>query len=393
MKQAKPVISFQKVSKKYHLQHDRTFKELIPSLLQGKKWASAFWALQNISFQIAKGETVGFIGPNGSGKSTVLKLISQITKPTIGSVAVSGMVSSLIELGAGFHPDLTGRENVYINGLILGMTRKEIDSKFDDIVAFSEIAPFIDEPVKHYSSGMYLRLGFSVAIHTNPDILLVDEILAVGDELFQKKCFRKIRELQRQSVTIVVVSHNLNLLKEYCDRLILLDKGMVCADGSPAVVIGTYETLNYKNIQKGTPLQSDYIKHIQFSLDGKKTDTFIQGGTFTLTCSMTLPKELRRAVLGIAIIDEQGLIITGPNTKSAGVKVENQGRPMAISYTIPSLPLNSGIYYVSVSIYDESLKTCYEYLDKKSVFRVSKKPAVKTAGPIVLQDTWHIQYS
>lgn len=199
-----------------------------------------FWALKGLNLSIHKGEVVGIIGKNGSGKSTLLKLISNIIEPTSGSVEVNGRISSLIEVGAGFHPELTGRENVYFNGAILGMTTREIDDRLEEILAFSEIGSFFDVPVKFYSSGMYVRLAFSVAVHVDPDILIVDEVLSVGDFEFQKKCQNKIREFVDQGKTVLLVSHSLEAIESLCTRAILLDKGKLAIDDKPHEVIQNY---------------------------------------------------------------------------------------------------------------------------------------------------------
>lgn len=231
-------ISIKQVSKLFHRQKQRTFKELIPALVGGKKAVETFWALQNIDLEIKKGETIGIIGPNGSGKSTLLKLIAGVSKPTSGTITVKGRIAPLIELGAGFHPELTGRENVFLNGVILGMSRKEIKEKFKEIIDFAELWDFIDQPVKHYSSGMYLRLAFAVAIHTDPEILLVDEILAVGDESFQKKCFAKIEDLRNSGISIIIVTHSREQIKKYCDTTVLLENGIIIDHGETAKILG-----------------------------------------------------------------------------------------------------------------------------------------------------------
>ena len=234
------VIEFDSVSKRFQLREGRTLREFMPAFLSGRGWSPPFYALHDVSFSVEQGETFGIIGHNGSGKSTLLKLIADVMAPSEGVVRVSGLVSPLIELGAGFHPDMTGRENIFLNASILGMPNRKIGARFSDIVAFSELAEFIDTPVKRYSSGMYVRLGFAVAAHSDPDILLVDEVLAVGDASFQQKCFDKIREFQRQGVTIVLVSHALSLVEQFCHRALLLDHGRVTAEGSPQDVVHRY---------------------------------------------------------------------------------------------------------------------------------------------------------
>jgi len=236
------IIEFQGVTKNFSLQKQKTFKEFLPALFKGEKTVEGFTALDNISFNIKKGEVVGIIGPNGSGKSTILKLIAGVMSPSRGKVKVSGNVSPLIELGAGMHPELTGLENIYLNGAILGLKRKTIDKNLEDIIDFSEIRQFINQPVKHYSSGMYMRLAFSIAIHVHPEILLVDEILAVGDSKFQEKCFKKIEEYKRDSnITIVFVSHNLKQVENFCTRVLYLNDHKILLEGSSKQVIKKYE--------------------------------------------------------------------------------------------------------------------------------------------------------
>lgn len=235
------VIRFQNVTKNFSLLSQKTFKEFIPALIKGEETQKGFTALDNISFEIKKGETVGIIGPNGSGKSTILKLIAGVMSPTFGTVQTQGKISPLIELGAGMHPELTGRENIYLNGAILGLKRKDIDRNIENIIDFSEIREFINQPVKHYSSGMYMRLAFSIAIHVNPEILLVDEILAVGDADFQAKCFKRMEEFKAsENVTTVFVSHSLGQVEKFCTRCLYLNDHHIQFDGPPAEAILRY---------------------------------------------------------------------------------------------------------------------------------------------------------
>ena len=219
------------VTKKFTLHHQRSLKELAIAAVKGRTRTDEFLALDSVSFDVRDGETLALLGYNGSGKSTLLKLISGVMRPDVGQVRVRGRVAGLIEVGAGFHPDLTGRENVFLNGAILGMDEKAVARRFDDIVAFSEIERFIDTEVKYYSSGMFLRLAFAVAVHSDPEIFLVDEILAVGDEPFQKKCLTRIRELSGEGRSLVIVSHDLEMVRGLCERGVLLEKGVLVGDG------------------------------------------------------------------------------------------------------------------------------------------------------------------
>ncbi len=225
-------IEFANVDKYFYLQHQKTIKELVAAIFNQKKTLERVHALKNISFKINKGESVGIIGKNGAGKSTLLKLMAGVSSPTTGSVNISGRISPLIELGAGFHPELNGKENIFLNGVILGMEEKFLIDKFQEIVDFSEIdMKFIYTPVKYYSSGMYMRLAFAVAIFTQPDILLVDEILAVGDTAFQAKCIAKMEEFKKEGVTTLFVSHSMEAVKGFCQRVIYLKEGKVVFDG------------------------------------------------------------------------------------------------------------------------------------------------------------------
>jgi len=235
-----PEIEFRNVSKSFLLRDSRTLRELATSVLSGRGLGHQFFALKDVSFSVRHGETLGIIGRNGSGKSTALKLMAGVTAPTSGEVYVVGRVSPLIELGAGFPPDLTGRENVHLNGSILGMSGREVEEQFQSIVEFAELAEFIDTPVKRYSSGMYGRLGFAVAVHSNPDLLLVDEVLAVGDMFFQQKCLAKMHEFKEKGITIVLVSHSPAMVSSFCDRAIWLDHGQLTAEGPSAEVVAEY---------------------------------------------------------------------------------------------------------------------------------------------------------
>ena len=242
-----PAIELNNVSKVYRRYGGRQFSTLKSAFLQRSivrdlQPSETFQALTDVSFSVPKGATYGVMGRNGSGKSTALKLVAGITKPTSGTVRVEGRISALIELGAGFHPEISGRENVFINGIMLGLTKREIQERFDEIVDFAELREFIDAPVKTYSSGMYMRLGFAVAINVNPDVLLVDEVLAVGDEGFTHKCLDKFAEFKRSNKTILLVTHSLNLIERFCDEALWLDGGRAMSHGDPKRVVGAYLT-------------------------------------------------------------------------------------------------------------------------------------------------------
>ncbi len=235
-----PEIEFRNVTKRFYLKEGRTLREFAQAILTRRAWGDEFKALDDLSFRIERGETLGIVGRNGSGKSTTLKLIAGVTAPSSGKVYVTGRVSPLIELGAGFHPDLTGRENVHLNGSILGMSGREIIEQFDAIVEFAELQDFIDTPVKRYSSGMYVRLGFAVAVHSNPEVLLIDEVLSVGDAFFQEKCLARMHEFQAAGTTIILVSHSAETITNFCNRVMWLDHGRLVADGPARQVVDEY---------------------------------------------------------------------------------------------------------------------------------------------------------
>jgi ABC-type polysaccharide/polyol phosphate transport system ATPase subunit len=264
-------IELTNVTKIYRRYGGRQFSTLKSALFQRSilrdlQPSETFPALTDVSFSVPKGSTFGVIGRNGSGKSTALKLVAGITKPTSGTVAVQGRISALIELGAGFHPEISGRENVFINGIMLGLSKREIQDRFDEIVDFAELREFIDAPVKTYSSGMYMRLGFAVAIHVNPDVLLVDEVLAVGDEGFTHKCLDKFAEFKRSNKTILLVTHSLNLVERFCDAAVWLDNGLKEAEGDPKRVVGAYLT----KVEEGEEalLAATTAKAVQDARDG-----------------------------------------------------------------------------------------------------------------------------
>jgi ABC-type polysaccharide/polyol phosphate transport system ATPase subunit len=239
------VITFENVSKEFKLSKlaIRSLQEIFVNFLNKEtRGRHRFWALKDVNFSVKAGETVGILGANGSGKSTILKLISRIFDPTAGIITISGRLSALLELGAGFHPDLTGRENIYLNGSILGFNRKAMNQKLDSIIEFADIGEFIDVPIRNYSSGMQMRLGFSVAVHVEPEIILVDEVLAVGDYSFQLKCLDKIRQMQRGGVTILFVSHDFEAVERLCSRALWLEDGILQAEGDVADILGQMRT-------------------------------------------------------------------------------------------------------------------------------------------------------
>ena len=400
-------IRFDNVSKKFTLRHERarSFQEAALAFLKGRDNSrEELWALKDVSFAVERGKTVGIIGPNGSGKSTVLKLITRILEPTSGRVVVQGRVSALIELGAGFHPDLTGRENVYLNGSLLGFSRNEMKAKFDRIVEFSELEKFIDVPIKHYSSGMHMRLGFAVAIHVDPDILLIDEILAVGDQAFQNKCLGKIGELKSQGVTIIFVSHDLEAVRNLCDRAIWLEDGNIQQVGQADRVIASYVAavekqleakLEHQNIMVGTPPTRSGMLRIRnvkmVDVEGEPRWTFRSGEPVCIRIMYESTERLERPVFSILIHRSDGVYISSTNTHNVDPfevgPIEGRGE---LVVTVDRLDLYEGDYLLSVSAYVEpdpplwSTPACF--LDKQYKFRMLSSSGAH--GILVLPAKW-----
>lgn len=402
-KSDKTIIQFDCVSKKFIIRREqpRSFQELALSLFRRNDGSrEEFWALRDISFTVERGETVGFIGPNGAGKSTVLKLVSRIIEPTSGRIKVNGRVGALLELGAGFHPDLTGRENVFLNGSILGLSRTDIRRKLDEIIAFAELERFIDVPVKRYSSGMYVRLGFSVAVHTDPEVLLVDEVLAVGDQNFQHKCLERILELQQQGITICFVSHGLETVRRLCSQAIWLDHGVVRAAGDVDDTVSAYlrHAAAEEDARGGATASEDErrwgtggveVVSVSFlDAEGQERRVFRVGEPWTVRLHYRSPERIERPVFGLAVHRNDGLHICGPNTQFASLDipfVEGEGD---VWYRVHCLPLMEGTYYVSVSAHNQTDTVMYDYHDRLYSFKVRQVGKDERYGLVSLSGEW-----
>ena len=316
-----PVVVVDHVSKKYRLYRERNASIKVALMRGGRAKVDVFWALEDVSFQVEEGSTVGLIGENGSGKSTMLKCLAKILRPDKGSVQVTGKMSALLELGAGFHPELSGRENVFLNGAILGLKQKELLARFDDIVDFAGIGQFIDEPVKNYSSGMYVRLGFSVAINVQPDILLVDEVLAVGDEAFQRKCLERFTDLKRDGKTVIIVSHSMGSVVTMCDHVIWFKKGHKMADGKPREVVEAYTGSIVLNEHRPTEHGDRWgsgearIERVEL-LDrfGRQVDRVGSGEPLAVRLWYSASEPVARPVFAVSVQTLQGVVITNPTT-------------------------------------------------------------------------------
>ncbi|QAY74584.1 ABC transporter ATP-binding protein [Agromyces protaetiae] len=356
---APTIVQIQDVSKRFVLHKHKSVKERIVNARSAREHREDFWALRDIDLDIPIGSTVGLVGHNGSGKSTLLKVIGGIIQPTTGSVKRRGRMAALLELGAGFHPDLTGRENVYMNAAILGLTQKQIDTYFDAIVDFSGIEEFIDTQVKFYSSGMYVRLAFAVAVHVDPDLLLVDEVLAVGDEPFQRKCMEKIEQFQREGRTIVVVSHSASQIGRLSDKVVVMDHGRMIFEGPPAdglrVLRFGYEEQERSQARlEGRPVtlnEDASILGISLQADGGTTEAATSGAP----ASLAFDYELRTAqseplVAGIAIETKQGEPLYGLNSGMLDLALPTSVGRHSVDFSFDSLPFGAGAYVIRGSL-------------------------------------------
>lgn len=396
------VIKFEGVSKQFAINKRRStsLQELLMNVVRRKSDLGADYisVLNNVSFEIKTGETVALIGPNGTGKSTTLKLISSIVYPSTGQIEVNGRIGALLELGAGFHSDLSGRENIYLNGAVLGLNRARINQKMDEIIAFSELERFIDMPVKHYSSGMYMRLGFSIAINTDPDILLVDEVLSVGDAAFQRKCLERIHTLKKQGVTILLVSHSLGDVRKVCSRSIWMEKGNIIEDGKTEDVVEKYvwhslgdngAIKNMVDQRKG--VGTVQIEHFRIlNQDHQEKDIFETGDTFIGEMHYIAFQRIENPVFGLGIHRSDGTHISGPNTKFAGYDIPFVEGKGTVRFTIPRLSLLGGTYYVSLSASDWSGTEMFDYHEQMYPFKVL--PSTKEQyGCVSLFGVWSME--
>ncbi|HYS92173.1 MAG TPA: ABC transporter ATP-binding protein [Candidatus Acidoferrales bacterium] len=330
-----------------------------------------FWALRDITFSLKRGEVLGLVGPNGAGKSTLLKILSRVTVPTSGSFVVHGRLGALIEIGAGFHPELTGRENIGLNGVILGMSRREIQSKFDRIVAFAELERFIDTPIKYYSSGMQMRLGFAVAAHTDPDVLLIDEILAVGDASFQVKCSNKLAELKEQDKTIILCSHSLSSITDHAKTVLWVDGGRVRMLGEADAVVDAYlehvtaamsaeeETAHAAEVAAGQGLATI---HQVVTMDGAEQPQtrFDRGDRVLIDITYSAIQPLPGAVFGVSVHDIQGHPLGGVVTDPDSMKITAPVERGVLRLTLDPTLFNRGAYTLNVHIFDPKVKRYYD---------------------------------
>jgi ABC-2 type transport system ATP-binding protein len=345
------VIEVEKLSKRFVIRKDKSIKERIVNAALSRRHREDFWALCDVDLSIASGTTVGLIGPNGSGKSTLLKAIGGIIQPTSGTVRRRGRLAALLELGAGFHPDLTGRDNVYLNAAILGLTRAQTDQHFDAIVDFSGIEKFIDTQVKFYSSGMYVRLAFAVAVHVDPDVLLVDEVLAVGDEPFQRKCMDRIKTFQREGRTIVLVTHALEQVVDICNRAVVLEHGRVVADGTAREATKVLradfdEQTTTEMASKGPGSRARVIAVQPLTSDGRPVLQPVPDEDLVVRVTVEADEPLENWVLGIGIDSPTGQQIFGTNTQLLGMRLDPLHGQNQYDVRLSGLRLGEGQYHL-----------------------------------------------
>lgn len=383
MKKQEIAVSVKSLKKDFVLPSERytSIKERVLSFK--KPTYDKFHALKNINLQIKKGEFVGIVGRNGSGKSTLLKILGGIYQPTAGEVRVKGTLTPFIELGIGFNPELTGRENVYLNGAILGLTHREVKRKYSEIVEFAELEKFMDQKLKNYSSGMQVRLAFSIAIQAHNDILLIDEVLAVGDADFQRKCATIFKEIKDSDKTVIFVSHDMSAIKEYCNRAFLIEGGNIISEGDPELVANDYTQLFNKEAGVRSVGETRWGDRLA---DISDITTKVTKSTLKISYNFTAKSEdIQNAILGLIIRDAANNHLFDTNTKWKKIDTPTlkKGQTIKISWEIPNV-LQAGQYSVSVAAAHEDGFTFYDWQDKAVLFDVTRNNA--TAGMLVLDD-------
>jgi lipopolysaccharide transport system ATP-binding protein len=354
------VIRVESISKRYHVGERERYLALRDVIANAVKLRSRrkqpkdfVWAVRDVSFEVKRGEVVGLIGRNGAGKTTLLKLLARITQPTSGCAELYGRIGSLLEVGTGFHPELTGRENIFLSGAILGMSKAEIRRKYDEIVAFAEVERFIDTPLKHYSTGMQVRLAFAVAAHLEPEILLVDEVLAVGDLAFQKKCLGRMQEVSESGRTIVFVSHQMNQIRRLCERVIWLDAGEIRQSGATAAVLGAYETEmmsgNLETVQRASATETRFLRWEIAQAPASQLHVLSTLGPVEVCFYLRVSEPVRFGHQGTALFSPDNQLIWAAGIDS----LKFDPGDYALYYKLPTLPLRPGTYRWLVTLYDE----------------------------------------
>ena len=388
-------ITVEGLGKKFRLMQDRNWT-LKATLLAGHRTRyEEFWALRDVSFEIPTGESFGIVGGNGSGKSTLLKVLAGILRADEGSAVARGRLSALLELGAGFHPELTGRENVYLNGSILGFTSREIRNLFDDIVEFAELEQFIDEPVRNYSSGMYMRLGFSVAIHVEPEILLVDEILAVGDLTFQKRCLDRFARLRDEGRTIVVVSHDLDMIGRLCDSSVWINKGELASVGSSSSVLEDFishdenSDVNVSDQSHQLRLKpDDLVKSLELvDVNGHSMSSTASGQPALIRVRYDADKAGEPVTVALGLYRADGTHVSSINS-GAATSAGNDVGVIEVDYEMSSLPVQSGTYEISIALHSRDMTKVFERHTHLFRFEVDPVAGSHQTGLVALGGNW-----
>lgn len=387
-------ISIENISKKFRIYHEKN-QYLKAALLRGRRASyEDFWAVKDVSFAIPEGSTFGIIGSNGSGKSTLLKCLAGILTPDAGRLRINGRVSALLELGAGFHPELSGRENIYLNGAILGMTRTEIDKRLDDIVGFSGLERFIDTPVKNYSSGMVVRLGFSIAANVEPEILLIDEVLAVGDAEFQQRCYEKIEGFRSDGRTIVLVSHGLTQIEQMCDTVAWLERAALRQIGNAFEVVQRYNGASHNAVKRpdgeiGERWGSGEaeITEVELLSGDEPVQILDTNSEMTIRIHYLAAQELRDVVFGVRITHLHGTNIWGTNTKRKGIRIDSISGPGTVDLVVPRLALLEGTFDLTVALTDNTEIHAFDHWEKKIRFDVHQSNTYDE-GLINLDGNW-----
>jgi ABC-type polysaccharide/polyol phosphate transport system ATPase subunit len=396
-----PAVRFDNVSKKFSLDIARP-RSLQEMFVQRRIRAEAewFWALRDVSFSIEPGEHVGLVGTNGSGKSTLLKLMSRVIQPTSGAITTQGRVAGLLELGTGFHPDLTGRENIFLNASILGLSRAETKQRLEDIIEFADIGPFIDVQVRNYSSGMVVRLGFAITTALEPEVLLIDEVLAVGDADFQRKCITRLEDLQAQGVTLVFVSHGMAQVQQLCQRAIWISHGRIVADGEVEAVAGRYlDSVAPAAAKRHAPqvdtqinrwgtYQAEITRVELQNAAGECPPYFKTGDFLRLRLHYHAHDRIEQPTFGLAFYRRDGAHINGPNSLSEGYPIEAiEGRGYT-DYIVEHLPLNPGAYELTVAIYNSDSTLAYDHQHRLISLEVRAAGLWSEGGVVHIPAAW-----
>ncbi len=378
-------VEVEHVSKRFRMFHERASSVKERVLRFRRSRAEDFWALRDVSFEVPSGETLGLVGVNGSGKTTMLKIMAGILRPTEGRVTTRGRIAALLELGAGFHPELTGRENVYLNASILGLSKRETDRHFDDIVAFAELEEFIDNQVKHYSSGMFVRLGFAVAVHVDPEILLIDEVLAVGDEAFQRKCIDRVSEMQREGRTILFVTHAMQLVHQICEQAVLLDGGVVRSAGAVERVVRDFREIMARGRTAAADELTREVEIVQVDLldpKGEAKSMVAPGESLVVQIELKARQRVDDPEVVVGIHNARDEWVFTTDTERLGVELGAVEGTLRVTFELRSIPLLEGEYFITIGVRDRTGKIPYDWHGQRYPFDVVRNVKGGLAIPV-----------